>query len=170
LKRAHAVHPICDLQIEYSLFSRGIEAEILPTARQLGIGITAYGVLSRGLLGGYWQKERTLANNDFRQHSPRFSGENITQNLLLTEALAKVAEEKGVSTAQLAIAWVLSQGADIIPLIGARRRERLKESLAALEVVLTAEDLLKIETAIPKGAAAGERYHHQQMAMLDSER
>ncbi len=172
VRRAHAVHPISDLQIEYSLLSRGIEAEILPTCRELGVGITAYGVLSRGLLSGHWSKERaeTLAPHDFRASAPRFTGENLERNLALVETLRAVAEAKGATVAQVAIAWVLSRGDDIVPLVGARRRERLAEALGALDVELTADDLARIEAAIPADAAAGDRYHAEQMAILDSER
>jgi aryl-alcohol dehydrogenase-like predicted oxidoreductase len=169
IRRAHAVHPISDLQIEYSLLSRGIEAEILPTCRELGIGITAYGVLSRGLLSGHWSKDRALAGNDFRALSPRFSGDNLAHNLTLVEALRDLAETKGATVAQLAIAWVYAQGTDIVPLVGARRRDRLTEALGALDVTLTTEDLTRIEAAIPADAAAGERYAAPQMAHLDSE-
>jgi aryl-alcohol dehydrogenase-like predicted oxidoreductase len=169
IRRAAAVHPVCDLQIEYSLISRGIEDEILPVCRELGIGITAYGVLSRGLISGHWQKSAAGAG-DFRAVSPRFQGENVERNLALVEALRAVAEKKGVSVAQIAIAWVMAQGHDIVPLIGARRRDRLTEALGALDVVLGADDLAAIERAVPKGAAAGERYAAAQMAHLDSER
>jgi aryl-alcohol dehydrogenase-like predicted oxidoreductase len=169
IRRAAATHPISDLQIEYSLISRGIEAEILPTTRELGIGVTAYGVLSRGLLSGHWSPDRELAGNDFRAFSPRFQGENLQHNLELVEALAKIADAKGATTAQVAIAWVLAQGEDIIPLIGARRRERLDEAIGALDVALTADDRARIEAAVPAGAAAGDRYAAAQMAHLDSE-
>jgi aryl-alcohol dehydrogenase-like predicted oxidoreductase len=169
LRRASAVHPIVDLQIEYSLISRGIEEAILPACRELGIGITAYGVLSRGLISGHWTKT-PLGQTDFRGLSPRFQGENLDQNLALVEALRKVADAKGVSVAQIAIAWVAQQGEDIVPLVGARRRDRLAEALAALDVRLEAADLAAIEKAVPKGAAAGDRYNAHQMASLDSER
>ncbi|MBW4051958.1 MAG: aldo/keto reductase [Proteobacteria bacterium] len=169
IRRAAAVHPICDLQIEYSLVSRAIEDSILPTVRELGIAITAYGVLSRGLISGHWRKDSARAG-DIRAHIPRFRGENIERNLALVEALRAVASARGVSVAQIAIAWVIGQGADIIPLIGARRRDRLAEALGALEVKLTPEDLAAIERAVPRGAAAGERYAPAQMASLDSER
>ncbi|WP_431966144.1 aldo/keto reductase [Actinacidiphila sp. bgisy160] len=169
LRRAAAVAPISDLQIEYSLISRGIEDEILPTARELGIGVTAYGVLSRGLISGHFTRDRQLAGNDFRAMSPRFQGENLEHNLGLVEALRKIAEQKGVTVAQTAIAWVLSRGEDIVPLVGARTRERLAEALGALDVTLDADDLAAIETAVPAGAAAGERYPQSQMAHLDSE-
>ncbi|WP_425559809.1 aldo/keto reductase [Kitasatospora terrestris] len=170
LRRAAAVHPISDLQIEYSLLSRGLEAEVLPAARELGIGITAYGVLSRGLLSGHWQADRPLAVGDFRGHSPRFQGDNLAHNLRLVEALRAVAAAKGATVAQVAIAWVASRGADIVPLVGARRRERLAEALGARGLELSAADLAAIEAAVPDGAAAGERYAAAQMAHLDSER
>jgi aryl-alcohol dehydrogenase-like predicted oxidoreductase len=169
IRRAARVHPICDLQIEYSLISRGIEKSILPVCRELGIGVTAYGVLSRGLISGRWRKG-AAAPGDFRIHNPRFTGENIDKNLALVEALREVATGKGVSVAQLAIAWVMAQGKDILPLIGARRRDQLSESLAAVDIVLTPSEVAQIEKAVPKGAAAGERYVPAQMAMLDSER
>jgi aryl-alcohol dehydrogenase-like predicted oxidoreductase len=166
LRKAHAVHPIADLQIEYSIASRGIETSILPTARELGIGITAYGILSRGLLGG----SRPIARNDFRAHLPRFSGENLKNNQLRVQALAAFAAEKNATPAQLAIAWVLSRGSDIIPLVGARTREHLQDSLHALELPLTPEDLRRIEAAIPTGSIVGSRYAEDQMAWLDSEK
>ncbi|MFI8385931.1 aldo/keto reductase [Streptomyces sp. NPDC085540] len=173
LRRAAAVAPISDLQIEYSLISRGIEAEILPTARELGIGITAYGVLSRGLISGHFTRDRSLTPGDFRGMSPRFQGDNLHRNLDLVEALRKVAEGKGVSVAQTAIAWVLAQGprhgVDIVPLVGARRRDRLAEALGAMDVSLDDADLAAVEEAVPAGAAAGERYPAAQMAHLDSE-
>jgi aryl-alcohol dehydrogenase-like predicted oxidoreductase len=170
LRRAHAVHPVSDLQIEYSLISRGIEKEILPTARELGIGITAYGVLSRGLISGHWQADRQLASTDFRGVSPRFQGENLQANLRLVDALRAVAEGKGASVAQVAIAWVLAQGEDVVPLVGARRRERLDEALGAAALALEPADLAAIEEAVPQGAAAGDRYVAAQMAHLDSEK
>ena len=170
LRRAAAVHPISDLQIEYSLLSRGIEAEILPTARELGIGVTAYGVLSRGLLSGHWDAGRDLAAGDFRGMSPRFQGDNLRHNLNLVETLRQVADRLGVSVAQVAIAWVAGRGDDIVPLVGARRRDRLAESLAAADVQLSADDLAAIEAAIPRGAAAGSRYADALMATMDSER
>ena len=169
VRRAHAVHPISDLQIEYSLISRGIESDILPTCRELGIGITAYGVLSRGLISGHWTKQRSTAPNDFRSHSPRFSADNIEHNLRLVEELRQVAVSKGATVAQVAIAWVLSRGADIVPLVGARRRERLTEALGAMKLTLTGDDLEQIERAVPVNAAAGDRYAAAQMSTLDSE-
>jgi aryl-alcohol dehydrogenase-like predicted oxidoreductase len=169
IRRAASVHPIADLQIEYSLISRGIEDAILPVCRDLGIGITAYGVLSRGLISGHWRKDAALPG-DLRAHSPRFQAENANTNLALVDALRIIANVKGVSVARIAIAWVAAQGTDIVPLIGARRRDQLDEALGALDVTLTPADLIAIEQAVPKGAAAGERYAGAQMAMLDSER
>jgi aryl-alcohol dehydrogenase-like predicted oxidoreductase len=170
IRRAHGTHPVCDLQIEYSLISRRIEAEILPACRELGVGITAYGVLSRGLISGHWSRERAPEQGDFRAMSPRFQGENLQHNLDLVERLQEIATARGVTVAQVAIAWVLSRGEDIVPLVGARRRDRLDEARAALEVELSDEDLAAIERAVPADAAAGERYPEQQMALLDSER
>jgi aryl-alcohol dehydrogenase-like predicted oxidoreductase len=170
IRRAAATHPISDLQIEYSLISRGLEAEILPTCRELGIGITAYGVLSRGLISGHFSADRELAAGDFRAHAPRFARENRPRNLALVDAVREVAEARGATVAQIAIAWVLSRGEDIVPLVGARTRERLQEALGALEVKLDADDLAALERAVPPEAVAGERYPEGQMAVLDSER
>ena len=169
IRRAAAVHPITDLQIEYSLISRGIEDRILPTCRDLGIAITAYGVLSRGLISGHWQAGKQK-NGDFRAFSPRFAAENLNHNLALVEALRRIAEAKGATVAQIAIAWVMARGSDIIPLVGARRRDRLTESLGALNVRLTADDVAAIEAAVPKGAAKGDRYPSPLMVHLDSEK
>ncbi|MBB5573256.1 MULTISPECIES: aldo/keto reductase [Rhizobium] len=169
IRRAAAVHPIVDLQVEYSLISRGIEDQILPTCRELGIGITAYGVLSRGLMSGHWQKD-AAQKGDFRAFSPRFQAGNVEKNLELVEALRQIADAKGVSVAQIAIAWVDAQGEDIIPLIGARRRDRLTEALGSLSVELSEADFAAIERAIPKGAAAGGRYAEAQLAHMDSEK
>jgi len=169
IRRAATVHPIADLQIEYSLISRGIEDGILQTCRELGIGITAYGVLSRGLISGHWDKNSTR-KGDFRAISPRFQAGNVDHNLALVDALRTIAQEKNVSVAQLAIAWVAAQGKDIVPLVGARRRDRLQEALGSLDVSLSSDDLAAIEAAVPKHAAAGERYAAAQMAHLDSER
>src|SRR5690606_21858856 len=151
IRRAAAVHPIADLQIEYSLMSRGIEEEILPTVRELGIGITAYGVLSRGLLSG----SQATSQGDFRAHSPRFLGENAARNSALAEALRKVEQSKGMTASQAAIAWVSAQGSDIVPLIGARKRHQLVESLGARDFRLSADDLAMIEAAVPQEAVAG---------------
>jgi aryl-alcohol dehydrogenase-like predicted oxidoreductase len=169
LRRAAAVTPICDLQIEYSLISRGIETSILSTCRDLGIGVTAYGVLSRGLISGRWRTGPGVAG-DFRGHSPRFQPGNVERNLELVDALRSVAEARGATVAQIAIAWVLARGGDIIPLIGSRRREQLAEALGALDIRLGGEDLAAIERAMPAQAAAGERYAAPAMAQLDSEK
>ncbi|MGE0007933.1 MAG: aldo/keto reductase [Parvibaculaceae bacterium] len=170
IRRAARVHPICDLQIEYSLISRGIEDGILSTCRELGIAVTAYGVLSRGLISGHWTRARSAGASDFRTLSPRFQDGNVERNLALVEALRGVADRLGATVAQVAIAWVAARGEDIIPLIGARRRDQLAESLAALKVRLTAADMAAIEKAVPKGAALGGRYAEAQLAHLDSER
>ncbi len=170
IRRAAKVAPICDLQIEYSLISRGIEEKILPACRELGIAITAYGVLSRGLISGHWQKGQGKSTGDFRAYSPRFQEGNVERNLELVEALRAVAEAKGVTVAQVAIAWVAAQGADILPLVGARRRDRLAEALGALDVALSVEDLAAIEAAVPRDAAAGGRYAEAMLAHMDSEK
>ena len=169
IRRAHATHPVCDLQIEYSLISRGIEKEILPVCRELGIGITAYGVLSRGLISGHWSKTRATGQ-DFRSRAPRFQGENLDKNLALVERLRSVAEGLGVSVAQVAIAWVAAQGKDILPVVGARTCERLSEALGALKVSLSSADLAALERAVPADAAAGARYPDAQLAHMDSEK
>jgi aryl-alcohol dehydrogenase-like predicted oxidoreductase len=169
IRRAAAVHPISDLQIEYSLVSRGIEDEILPVCRELGIAVTAYGVLSRGLISGHWQKD-AAKGGDFRAMSPRFQEGNVERNLALVEALRRIAEAKGVTVAQIAIAWVAAQGHDIVPLVGARRQDRLAEALGAQAVRLDADDMSAIESAVPKGAAAGARYPEAQLVHMDSER
>jgi aryl-alcohol dehydrogenase-like predicted oxidoreductase len=170
IRRAAAVHPICDLQIEYSLISRGIERAILPTCRDLDIGITAYGVLSRGLISGHYRADRGQAGGDVRGRMPRFQGEALQRNLALVEELRTIAEDRGATVAQIAFAWVLSRGEDIVPLIGARRRDQLEEALGALEFELGPQDVAQIERAVPLDAAAGDRYGAPQMADLDSER
>ncbi|BFO18683.1 aldo/keto reductase [Streptomyces sp. KM77-8] len=166
IRRAHAVHPVADLQIEYSLISRAVEAEILPTLRELGIGLTAYGVLGRGLISGHWSAGRGAGSGDRRAFSPRFASGNVEHNLALVEALRRVADAKGRTVAQLAIAWVAAQGDDIVPLVGPRTRERLTEALPALDLDLTADDLAEIEKAVPAGAARGDRYPSAFMADL----
>jgi aryl-alcohol dehydrogenase-like predicted oxidoreductase len=166
IRRAHAVHPVADLQIEYSLISRAVEADVLPTLRELGIGMTAYGALGRGLISGHWSAGPVSSPGDLRGHSPRFSSGNVEHNLALVEALRRVAGAKGCTVAQLAIAWVAAQGEDIVPLAGARTRVRLAEALPALEVDLTAEDLAAIERAVPVGAARGDRYPAPHMSSL----
>ncbi len=165
IRKAHAVHPVTALEIEYSLLDREIEAEVLPTLRELGIGLVPYGVLSRGLLGGHLRSN--FGEKDFRAGLPRFSAGNLQKNLGLVDTLASLAEKKGVTPAQLAIAWVLNRGEDIVPVIGARKRERLQESLGALDVKLTPEELAAIEAAIPASAVAGTRYDDHGMAMLN---
>lgn len=169
LRRAAAVRPISDLQIEYSLASRGVERDILSTCRELGIGITAYGVLARGLLGGHWTASGE-SDGDTRAFSPRFSGENLTHNLTLVDALREVADELGISVAQAAIAWVIARGTDVVALVGARTRVRLQEALGAVTVELTDEQLRRIEAAVPAEQVAGQRYPAAHMASLDSER
>ena len=169
IRRAHAVHPIADLQIEYSLLSRGIESDILKTCRELGIGITAYGVLSRGLISGHWSKDRA-GTRDFRTMSPRFQGENLDANLALVNSLRQIARDIGATPAQVAIAWVAAQGNDIVPLVGARRRDRLAEALGALDVKLTDTNLVALAKAFPPGAALGSRYPDAQLKHMDSER
>ncbi|WP_214405429.1 aldo/keto reductase [Pseudonocardia lacus] len=169
VRRAHAERPVADLQIEYSLLSRGVEAQVLPVLRELGIGLTAYGVLSRGLLSGHWTAGLSRGPGDLRGHHPRFAEGNVQHNLALVAALGRVAAAKGCTVAQLAIAWVAAQGddvVDIVPLVGARTRERLAEALPATDLVLTADDLAAIEEAVPAGAARGERYPAAHMAAL----
>jgi len=169
IRRAHAVHPIADLQIEYSLISRGIESDILKTCREFGIGVTAYGVLSRGLISGHWSKDQTRAR-DFRGMSPRFSGGNLDANLALVDKLRAIAADVGASPAQVAIAWVAAQGNDIVPLVGARRRDRLTEALGALDAKLTSVQLAALNTAFPPGVASGARYPESQLVHMDSEK
>jgi aryl-alcohol dehydrogenase-like predicted oxidoreductase len=166
IRRARAAHPICDLQIEYSLISRGIERDILPAVRELGIAVTAYGVLSRGLLSGSPVAEK----GDFRRHLPRFAGENYQRNRRLADELAKLAGERGLTGVQIAIAWVVSKGSDIVPVIGARTRKQLVESLGAADVVLSGEEIRRLEEIIEAAPVAGTRYDAAQMKMLDSER
>jgi len=170
IRRAHAVHPIRALQIEYSLISRSVEADILPTLREMGISLVAYGVFSCGLLTGHVPSRESAAQGDIRFHFPRFVGENLERNKQLIAGLADIAREKGISVAQLAAAWVISRGKEIIPLFGARRRQQLTEALQAMSVSFTAEELAAIERLAPPGAAAGDRYAPQQMVALDSER
>jgi len=166
IRRAHAVHTVADLQIEYSIVSRGPEATILPTLGALGIGVTAYGVLSRGLLSG----SAPQARGDFRAHLPRFSGANRAQNDRLVASLRALAGEKGATGSQIAIAWVLAKSPSIVPLVGSRTRAQLEESLGALEIELSAGDVARIEEMVPADAVAGMRYGEEQMRMLDSEK
>jgi aryl-alcohol dehydrogenase-like predicted oxidoreductase len=168
LRRAHAAHPVAALQIEYSLFSRGIEREILPTLRELGIALVAYGVLSGGLISDRAEASRTAAS-EIRTRKPRFFAENFAKNFVLVEALGTIAREKGAKTSQLAFAWIKSRGGDIVPLIGARRRDQLAEALGALEIKLTLADLARIEQAVPQNSVAGARYLPAILAHMDSE-
>jgi aryl-alcohol dehydrogenase-like predicted oxidoreductase len=168
IRRAAAVHPISDLQIEYSLISRGPETKVLPLLRSLGVGLTAYGVLSRGLLSG--SRPSRTGGFDFRAHLPRFTGENRERNDRLVEKLRQVADARGATASQLAIAWVLSKGDDIVPLIGARTRAQLRESLGALDLTLSAADVAALEETVPATSVAGTRYDAHQMQILDSER
>jgi aryl-alcohol dehydrogenase-like predicted oxidoreductase len=166
IRRAHAVHPITDLQIEYSLMSRSVEAKILPVLQELGIGVTAYGVLSRGLLGGSVPSHP----KDYRGHLPRFSGDNLAKNTRLLESLRSIASAKGVTATQLAIAWVLAQSDTILPIPGCRTRAQLTEAMGALQVELTPSDLADLEAAVPHAEVAGTRYDAMGMRALDSER
>lgn len=166
IRRAQAVDPVCDLQIEYSLISRGPEERIFPALRELGIGVTAYGVLSRGLLSG----STPTGRSDLRAYLPRFTGDNLARNRKIVETLNRLAAERGLAPAQLAIAWVLAKDPTIVPVIGARTRAQLAESLGALDIQLTPEEIARLENAIPASEVAGTRYQEQQMRMLDSER
>ena len=158
IRRAHAVHPITALQSEYSLWSRDVEDEILPTVRALGIGFVAYSPLGRGFLSGEIRSADDLAEDDFRRQNPRFQGENLARNLELVEQVRTIAQEKAVEPAQLALAWVLAQGDDVVPIPGTKRRRYLEQNVVAVDVTLTAEDLRRLERAFPKGATAGDRY------------
>jgi len=166
IRRAQTVRPLSDLQIEYSLISRGPEEKIFPALKDLGVGVTAYGVLSRGLLAGSRPHDR----GDFRGQMPRFSGENYNHNRHVIDALHHIAAERGVSASQLAIAWVLARGPSIVPVVGAKTRTQLADTLGALAVILSADDLARIESEVPAHAIAGSRYGESQMRQLDSER
>ncbi|KIF79606.1 aldo/keto reductase [Streptomyces sp. 150FB] len=172
LRRAHAVHPIANVQTEHSLFSRDAEDDIIPTARELGIAVTAYGVLSRGLLSGHWSRERQqrLAPEDFRLGLPRSQEPRLAHNLALAAALGETAERYGVTTAQLALAWVAAQGQDITPLVGARTGPQLTEVLAGAALNVDEAAIAEAQKAIPRGAAAGQRYMKPLLDLLDSER
>jgi aryl-alcohol dehydrogenase-like predicted oxidoreductase len=169
IRRAAAMHPIADLQIEYALISRSPERAILPVLNELGIGMTAYGVLARGLISGHWSKA-PFVTGDYRVTGPRFTGENLDHNLALVEKIREIANRLGATVAQVAIAWVLARGEKIVPVIGARRRDRLAESLGALDIRLTEVEMAALDSALPPGAAQGSRYGEEQMLMLDSER
>jgi aryl-alcohol dehydrogenase-like predicted oxidoreductase len=167
IRRAHAVHPVSALQTEYSLWSRDVEEEILPTVRELGIGFVAYSPLGRGFLTGRFQKPEDLPEGDFRRNNPRFQGENFQQNLQLVDRVKAIAAEKKVTPSQLALAWVLSRGEDVVPIPGTKRRKYLEENVAAAAVKLSPDDLRRIEEAAPKGAFAGTRYPAEQMKRLN---
>ncbi|TAL54892.1 aldo/keto reductase [Pandoraea sp.] len=167
VRRAHAVHPITALQTEYSLWSRDVEAEILPTLRELGIGFVAYSPLGRGFLTGQIKRIADLAADDYRRNSPRFQGDNFQRNLDLVAEIERMAAEKGCTPARLALAWVLAQGEDIVPIPGTKRRAKLEDNVGALEVTLSDEDLQRIDSILPPGAAAGERYAAPAMQALN---
>jgi aryl-alcohol dehydrogenase-like predicted oxidoreductase len=167
IRRAHAVHPITALQNEYSLWTRDPEDAVLPTIRALGIGLVAYSPLGRGFLTGQLKRFEDFAPDDYRRNSPRFQGENFQENLELTKGVEKIAAEKGCAASQLALAWVLAQGGDIIPIPGTKRPKYLEENAAALGVQLSAEDLRRIEQAFPRGAASGARYSAAMMARVN---
>lgn len=167
IRRAFAVHPITALQTEYSLWSRDVEDEILPTVRELGIGFVAYSPLGRGFLSGAFKHPDDLAPDDYRRNSPRFQGENFYKNLELVELLKAIATEKGVSASQLALAWLLAKGEDIVPIPGTKRRTYLEENVAATEITFTEDELQRIEEIAPKGGAAGDRYAIQHMSSLN---
>jgi len=170
LRRAAAVHPISDVQIEYSLLARGMERAVLPACRELGVGVTAYAVLTRGLLSGSWSADRVIGPGDARGRGPRFKPGHVEHNLQLVEALRAIAAARGVTVAQLAIAWVAGRGEDIVPLIGAKTPAQLGSAIAAMALRLSADELAAIEAAAPPGSASGARYDPHQMETLDSER
>jgi aryl-alcohol dehydrogenase-like predicted oxidoreductase len=170
IRRANAIHPISALQIEYSLVSRSAEPEILPALRELGISLVAYGVFSRGLLTGHVPSSESASRRDIRAHFPRFQGENLARNQQLISRLQEIATKKGINVAQLAVAWVLSKGKEIIPLIGARHRQQLTDALETLPISLSPDEIAAIERVVPEGSVAGDRYGAEQMAVLDSER
>ena len=167
LRRVHAVHPVAALQIEYSLLTRDIETEVLPTARELGIGIVAYGVVGRGLLAGAIASAADIKKGDVRAHQPRFEGNNLAHNLALVESVRAIARDKGVTPAQLAIGWVMAQGSNIVPIVGMRRRDRLPEALAASQLRLSPQDIRRLTDGVPASAVAGKRYGAAQMKMLN---
>jgi aryl-alcohol dehydrogenase-like predicted oxidoreductase len=166
IRRAHAVHPITALQTEYSLWSRDVEDDILPVCRELGIGFVPYSPLGRGFLTGQIRRFEDLAEDDFRRHSPRFQGENFQKNLDLVARIGEIASEKGCKPSQLALAWLLAQGEEIVPIPGTKRRALLEENVGAVHVELTPEELARIDEAAPKGAAAGTRYPEASMKGL----
>jgi aryl-alcohol dehydrogenase-like predicted oxidoreductase len=165
IRRAHAVHPITAVQTEYSLWTRDPESEVLPTCRELGIGFVPYSPLGRGFLSGRFKSPEELDENDFRRNGPRFTGENLEANLKLAHKVAEIADEKGITPAQLALAWVLAQGEDLVPIPGTKRREYLEQNAAAVEVELSQDDLARIDAELPK--AAGDRYDQSGMAAIN---
>ncbi|MFL5247439.1 MAG: aldo/keto reductase [Myxococcales bacterium] len=167
MRRAHKVHPISALQTEYSLWSRDVEDQILPTVRELGIGFVAYSPLGRGFLTGRFQKFEDLPQDDYRRNHPRFQGANFDQNLRLVERVKQIAKEKGATPSQLALAWVLAQGKDVVPIPGTKKRRYLEENARGADIKLTPEELRRIADAAPKGSTAGDRYPAQAMAALD---
>jgi aryl-alcohol dehydrogenase-like predicted oxidoreductase len=167
IRRAHEVHPISALQTEYSLWSRDVEDEVLPTVRELGIGFVAYSPLGRGFLTGQIRRFEDLAEDDYRRSSPRFRGENFEKNLQLVDRVREMADEKDLTPGQIALAWLLHQGEDVVPIPGTKRREYLEENAAAVNVTLTDEDLRRIEEVMPKGVAAGERYGEAGMSTVN---
>ena len=167
IRRAHAVHPITALQTEYSLWSRDAEAEVLPTVRELGIGYVAYSPLGRGFLTGEITRPEDFPEDDYRRFHPRFTGENFERNIAMVHELEKLAADKGVSAAQLALAWVLAQGEDIVPIPGTKRRKWLDQNIAATELTLSPDELARLDQILPPGAAAGDRYHAQGMATVN---
>ena len=167
IRRAHAVHPITALQTEYSLWGRDPEDELLPTVRELGIGYVAYSPLGRGFLSGQFTSPEDFAQDDYRRNSPRFQGENFYKNLQLVEQVKAIASEKSLTPGQLALAWLLAQGNDIVPIPGTKRQSYLEENIAATDITLTLEELNQIEAVAPKGSAAGSRYPEQQMKALN---
>ena len=167
IRRAHATHPIAALQTEYSLWSRDVEDEILPTVRELGIGFVAYSPLGRGFLTGQIKRPEDFPEDDFRRFHPRFTGENFDRNIGLVREIEGMAAEKGVTAAQLALAWVLAQGEDVVPIPGTKRRTYLDQNIEALSVTLTDEDLHRLDSILPAGAAAGPRYHERGMETIN---
>jgi aryl-alcohol dehydrogenase-like predicted oxidoreductase len=167
IRRAHEVHPITAVQTELSLWSRDAEGEVLPTVRELGIGYVAYSPLGRGFLTGQFKSPDDFPEDDFRKNHPRFQGENFRKNLQLVEEVEAMAKEKGCTTAQLALAWVLAQGDDIVPIPGTKHVRYLDDNIAALDVKLTEEDLERLDTILPPGAAAGQRYHERGMETVN---
>ena len=168
IRRAHAVHPISALQTEYSLWTRDVERKILPTVRELGIGFVAYSPLGRGFLSGRWSAPEEIPQGDFRRHNPRFQGENFTRNMAIVARVRELAEAKDATPAQLALAWVLAQGDDVVPIPGTKRVKYLEDNLGAVRVTLTRDELAELDRLFPPGAASGQRYADGGMKMLDT--